>query len=209
MSTGLPVDAFGERLLPFEDIAALDCAGRRVVKHDFAGQMHAERDDFPAVPLHRAVLSRAGGPTICRNSSTSPSTTELVARPGEGSQPRQLPHVIDVDAGVNEAAAVPPREADRYARLGAPKNVLQSAAIDARARIGIKVRAVQRHERCDRRVDVQRRRSVERQVQLFFVLVLALEETPLAASRSNRACENEQHDFSAHASRRATKHQNQ
>ena len=58
-------------------------------------------------------------------------------------------------------------------------------AIDRRRRAGVERRAAQRIERRHRAVDVDGRRTVERQINLFFVLVLPEESTGAARRRDD------------------------
>ena len=81
---------------------------------------------------------------------------------------------------------------------GACEQRTDPLAIETRARIHGKIDAAQRDERRDRRVDVQRRRAVEREVQLFLVLVLLLQHTARTAPVSTHASEAHDERTAAH-----------
>ena len=99
---------------------------------------------------------------------------ELVRRPRERRDGIQPPDVVDIEPDVHEAAIVAargshPRDARRRRRVVGANRV----AIDARRRPRVERSAVQRVERRERSVDVDRRSAVERKVDVFFVFVLA------------------------------------
>ena len=74
---------------------------------------------------------------------------------------------------MDEAAAAAARLADaRHARRRAREVRADRGAVDARGRGRVERRAAQRVQRRERAVDVDRRRAVEREVDLFFVFVL-------------------------------------
>ena len=87
MSSGVPFRRSRERLLPLEDVAALDSLGRRVVKRDLARQVHAERDELVAGPADVADgLARAAAHHLPELEHVA-APIEPIGRPGERRQP--------------------------------------------------------------------------------------------------------------------------
>src|SRR4029077_145572 len=97
-----------------------------------------------------------------------------VLRPGERRRGAQLRDVVDLEPDVDEAAVAPPRLADAdYTRRGTRKIRADGGGVEARRRARVERRPSQRVQRRERAVDVHGRRTVEREIDLFLVLVLA------------------------------------
>ena len=96
-----------ERLLPHDDVAALDLAGRRVVERHAAGQVEAEGDELVAVPADAADVAAGGGADRLLVDEHVVLLIERVARPGKRRHLAQLADVVDLHPDVHVAATLP------------------------------------------------------------------------------------------------------
>ena len=173
-------------LLPPQDVPPLRLTGRRVVIRNLARDVHLEDDHLAARP--------PGDRCVFRSRSHSLSIHEVVALavepvrgPREHPLSLQLSNVGNVEADVDEPPAVAPRQ--REARRGRSGNLKQRAhsfAIETRLRVHREIDAAQCNERGNRRIDVDRGRAVQPQVDLFFVLVLLRQRTARRANQTAR-----------------------
>ena len=123
-------------------------------------------------------------------------STKTIGRPGERSQPGRLPHIVHVNADVHEAAPVAARQADGRFAAGVSEQRAHPGAIEAGTRVRIQICAAQRDERWNRCIDIERRRSIQREINFLFVLVLRPERASPACSRGHTQQRYEQEGMS-------------
>ena len=99
--------AFRERLLPGEDVAAQQVVGTRVVIRDLARQVRSESDEFrpfPADVPDGLVRRRA---QVLTETVQGVHPVEPDRGPGERPRLRQFPNVVHLQADVREPAPLP------------------------------------------------------------------------------------------------------
>jgi hypothetical protein len=171
-----------QRLFPLENVPALDFTVG-VLMQDFARQVYLEADDLRSVPADIADIPPDRGTYRLPELEHIVAAIEPVRGPRQWRDLRQLPDVGDVDADMNEPAAVAARERHHGVASGWSKKFPHLLTVEPRFGIDAQVEAAQGDERGDRGIDVRRRRAVERQVEFLLVLVLPAEH---AAARDRR-----------------------
>ena len=78
-----------QRLLPLEDVAALDLAGRRVVEDDLARQVQPEGDELVAGPPDPLASSCQRRSDDLPELEQIAAAVETIRRPGKRGKPRQ------------------------------------------------------------------------------------------------------------------------
>ena len=173
ISSGLPACRSDERLFPYENVAAPQVARARIVVPDAARQVQRERQSVRRPSSrHRPRASR-------RPRSTAGGTpgvvmaVELVRRPVERGHRTELRDIVHRHPDLHELPSEPtPAAHARHAgRLGR-EQASDFRPIDVRRRPDIQVQTAQVDQSRHRRVQVDRGAAVDRQVDLFVVLVL-------------------------------------
>ena len=197
--SGVPASRSRSGLLPDQDVAPLD-AERRVVKIDPARKVHAKRDQLIAASSrHRRPPAARRGPTSCTKRNSCSSRSRRYRDHESGASRGSCGDVAHLEAHMHESPAMAPERADFANRHSRPLvQAAEGLPIEPRFRIDAQCRTAKGHERRNRRVDIDNRRAVQRQLDSLVVFVL-LDQAELADMPATSA---RQHQRRAEAARK-------